>query len=57
LLSHGLAFVHCSTPNFRPFAASVPPWSVSKPLTAQMVPPERNFFETIVLKGYRSIGI
>jgi len=29
---------------------------VSKPLTAQMVPPERNFFETMALEGYRSIA-
>jgi len=30
---------------------------VSKPLTAQMVPPERNFFETMALDRYRSMGI
>ena len=58
LLSHGLAFVHWSTPNFRPHVrARLPPWFVSKPLTAQMVPPERNFFETMALERYRSTGI
>jgi hypothetical protein len=56
LLSHGLSFVHCSTPTSEALGwAPGAPWFQSKPLTGHMVPLERNFFTALALARYRLV--
>ena len=58
LLSHGLSFVHCSTPTSRGLGQGpVAPLFCAKHVTWQMVPVERNFFAALAFARYRLIGL
>jgi hypothetical protein len=50
LLSHGLAFVHCSTPTSEARAGAGYPLGLSKPPRLADGSPERNFFAAAALR-------